>query len=163
MIRQSSQPEAAAAHCCCSGCSCPLHASLGYAVGSSVGGGSGGVLATGAISGGIPSAAASLRQLREPGDGIAGIAADSLRINGGIRQFRQVTQMLYYTLSLFPLFFSFYIVYSLIYSEPPTLFSYITHMRNGRQTSKVLSASVYTNNWILLLLYRTRIYIYIIR
>ncbi|XP_031785255.1 small conductance calcium-activated potassium channel protein isoform X2 [Nasonia vitripennis] len=89
MIRQSSQPEAAAAHCCCSGCSCPLHASLGYAVGSSVGGGSGGVLASGAISGGIPSAAASLRQLREPGDGIAGIAADSLRINGGIRQFRQ--------------------------------------------------------------------------
>ncbi|XP_031785256.1 small conductance calcium-activated potassium channel protein isoform X3 [Nasonia vitripennis] len=90
MIRQSSQPEAAAAHCCCSGCSCPLHASLGYAVGSSVGGGSGGVLASGAISGGIPSAAASLRQLREPGDGIAGIAADSLRINGGIRQFRQL-------------------------------------------------------------------------
>jgi hypothetical protein len=32
----------------------------------------------------------SLRQLREPGDGIAGIAADSLRINGAIRQFKQV-------------------------------------------------------------------------
>lgn len=63
IIRQSSQPEASA--CCCSGCCCPLH------------------------SGTAPSAA-SLRQLREPGDGIAGIAADSLRINGGIRQFRQV-------------------------------------------------------------------------
>lgn len=33
---------------------------------------------------------ASLRQLREPGDGIAGIAADSLRINGGMRPFKQV-------------------------------------------------------------------------
>ncbi|XP_076671024.1 small conductance calcium-activated potassium channel isoform X2 [Andrena cerasifolii] len=63
IIRQSSQPEASA--CCCSGCCCPLH------------------------SGTAPSAA-SLRQLREPGDGIAGIAADSLRINGGIRQFRQL-------------------------------------------------------------------------
>ncbi|XP_018313702.1 small conductance calcium-activated potassium channel protein [Mycetomoellerius zeteki] len=62
IIRQSSQPEASA--CCCSGCCCPLH------------------------TGAAPSAA-SLRQLREPGDGIAGIAADSLRINGGIRQFRQ--------------------------------------------------------------------------
>ncbi|XP_032678025.1 small conductance calcium-activated potassium channel protein isoform X2 [Odontomachus brunneus] len=63
IIRQSSQPEASA--CCCSGCCCPLH------------------------TGAAPSAA-SLRQLREPGDGIAGIAADSLRINGGIRQFRQL-------------------------------------------------------------------------
>lgn len=63
MIRQSSQPEAYV--CCCSGCCCPLHA------------------------GNAPSAA-SLRQLREPGDGIAGIAADSLRINGGFRQFRQL-------------------------------------------------------------------------
>ncbi|XP_048516119.1 small conductance calcium-activated potassium channel protein isoform X1 [Athalia rosae] len=62
IIRQSSQPEASA--CCCSGCCCPLH-------------------------GGIAPSAASLRQLREPGEGIAGIAADSLRINGGIRQFRQ--------------------------------------------------------------------------
>ncbi|XP_034943561.1 small conductance calcium-activated potassium channel protein-like [Chelonus insularis] len=61
IIRQSSQPEGTA--CCCSGCCCPVHA------------------------GTAPSA--SLRQLREPGDGIAGIAADSLRINGGIRQFRQ--------------------------------------------------------------------------
>nr|XP_049702547.1 small conductance calcium-activated potassium channel protein isoform X8 [Helicoverpa armigera] len=33
---------------------------------------------------------ASLRQLREPGDGIAGIAADSLRINGGMRPFKQL-------------------------------------------------------------------------
>ncbi|XP_076375366.1 small conductance calcium-activated potassium channel isoform X3 [Megalopta genalis] len=62
IIRQSSQPEASA--CCCSGCCCPLHA-------------------------GTAPSAASLRQLREPGDGIAGIAADSLRVNGGIRQFRQ--------------------------------------------------------------------------
>ncbi|XP_012280209.1 small conductance calcium-activated potassium channel protein isoform X2 [Orussus abietinus] len=65
IIRQSSQPESASM-CCCSGCCCPLHAAAA----------------------GAPSAA-SLRQLREPGDGIAGIAADSLRINGGIRQFRQ--------------------------------------------------------------------------
>lgn len=72
MIRQSSQPEAAAQCCYCSGCSCPMHLH-----------GSRGHLHT-------PSAA-SLRQLREPGDGIAGIAADSLRINGGIRQFRQVS------------------------------------------------------------------------
>lgn len=64
IIRQSSQPEASA--CCCSGCCCPLHT-------------------------GTTPSAASLRQLREPGDGIAGIAADSLRINGGIRQFRQVS------------------------------------------------------------------------
>ncbi|XP_060815542.1 small conductance calcium-activated potassium channel protein isoform X3 [Bombus pascuorum] len=63
IIRQSSQPEASA--CCCSGCCCPLHT-------------------------GTTPSAASLRQLREPGDGIAGIAADSLRINGGIRQFRQL-------------------------------------------------------------------------
>ena len=64
IIRQSSQPEASA--CCCSGCCCPLHT-------------------------GTAPSAASLRQLREPSDGIAGIAADSLRINGGIRQFRQVS------------------------------------------------------------------------
>ncbi|XP_046749860.1 small conductance calcium-activated potassium channel protein isoform X2 [Diprion similis] len=63
IIRQSSQPEASG--CCCTGCCCPLH-------------------------GGAAPSAASLRQLREPGDGIAGIAADSLRINGGIRQFRQL-------------------------------------------------------------------------
>lgn len=65
IIRQSSQPEASA--CCCSGCCCPLHT-------------------------GTAPSAASLRQLREPSDGIAGIAADSLRINGGIRQFRQVSK-----------------------------------------------------------------------
>lgn len=32
----------------------------------------------------------SLRQLRDHSDGIAGIAADSLRINGAMRNFRQV-------------------------------------------------------------------------
>lgn len=32
----------------------------------------------------------SLRQLRDPSEGIAGIAADSLRINGAMRPFRQV-------------------------------------------------------------------------
>uniref|UniRef100_T1HMJ7 Uncharacterized protein n=1 Tax=Rhodnius prolixus TaxID=13249 RepID=T1HMJ7_RHOPR len=37
-----------------------------------------------------PAPSASLRQLREPGDGIAMIAADSLRINGAIRQFKQL-------------------------------------------------------------------------
>ncbi|XP_049872053.1 small conductance calcium-activated potassium channel protein isoform X1 [Pectinophora gossypiella] len=37
---------------------------------------------------------ASLRQLREPGDGIAGIAADSLRINGGMRPFKQAGLLL---------------------------------------------------------------------
>lgn len=42
----------------------------------------------------IPSA--SLRQLREPADGIAGIAADSLRINGAIRQFKQVIIQTYF-------------------------------------------------------------------
>lgn len=35
-------------------------------------------------------ASASLRQLREPSDGIAMIASESLRINGAIRQFKQV-------------------------------------------------------------------------
>lgn len=61
IIRQSSQPEASAITCCAGHCVHQHHA---------------------------PSA--SLRQLREPGDGIAGIAADSLRINGAMRQFRQV-------------------------------------------------------------------------
>lgn len=60
VIRQSSQPEPTATTLC--GGHCGHHAS----------------------------ASASLRQLREPGDGIAGIAADSLRINGAIRQFKQV-------------------------------------------------------------------------
>ncbi|XP_052563778.1 small conductance calcium-activated potassium channel protein isoform X6 [Culex pipiens pallens] len=62
IIRQSSQPEASSLHICC-GSQCA------HACGAN------------------PSS--SLRQLREPGDGIAGIAADSLRINGGMRQFKQ--------------------------------------------------------------------------
>uniref|UniRef100_A0A182R0J4 Uncharacterized protein n=1 Tax=Anopheles farauti TaxID=69004 RepID=A0A182R0J4_9DIPT len=60
IIRQSSQPEASTLSCCASQCA---HACS------------------------MPSS--SLRQLREPGDGIAGIAADSMRINGGMRQFKQ--------------------------------------------------------------------------
>ncbi|XP_052563779.1 small conductance calcium-activated potassium channel protein isoform X7 [Culex pipiens pallens] len=63
IIRQSSQPEASSLHICC-GSQCA------HACGAN------------------PSS--SLRQLREPGDGIAGIAADSLRINGGMRQFKQL-------------------------------------------------------------------------
>ncbi|XP_058830030.1 small conductance calcium-activated potassium channel protein isoform X3 [Topomyia yanbarensis] len=61
IIRQSSQPEASS-HICCGGQCAHVCAH--------------------------PSS--SLRQLREPGDGIAGIAADSLRINGGMRQFKQL-------------------------------------------------------------------------
>ncbi|CAH0562425.1 unnamed protein product [Brassicogethes aeneus] len=64
IIRQSSQPEASAP-CCGTNC---VHAH-----------------------GAVPST--SLRQLRdhgEPGGGIAGIAADSLRINGAMRNFRQL-------------------------------------------------------------------------
>ncbi|XP_058123612.1 small conductance calcium-activated potassium channel protein [Anopheles coustani] len=61
IIRQSSQPEASTLSCCASQCA---HACS------------------------MPSS--SLRQLREPGDGIAGIAADSMRINGGMRQFKQL-------------------------------------------------------------------------
>ncbi|KAK9506670.1 hypothetical protein O3M35_008562 [Rhynocoris fuscipes] len=45
-----------------------------------------------------PAPSASLRQLREPGDGIAMIAADSLRINGAIRQFKQVSKFSRYML-----------------------------------------------------------------
>ncbi|EAU76754.1 AGAP010506-PA, partial [Anopheles gambiae str. PEST] len=60
IIRQSSQPEASTLSCCANQCA---HACS------------------------MPSS--SLRQLREPGDGIAGIAADSMRINGGMRQFKQ--------------------------------------------------------------------------
>lgn len=41
----------------------------------------------------------SLRQLREPSEGIAGIAADSLRINGAMRPFRQVN--FFYSSDLF--------------------------------------------------------------
>ncbi|CAG9855335.1 unnamed protein product [Phyllotreta striolata] len=40
------------------------------------------------------SASTSLRQLRDHGDGIAGIAADSLRINGAMRNFRQGSGLL---------------------------------------------------------------------
>jgi len=63
IIRQSSQPEAATGSASmCSGHCCHMHHQ--------------------------PSS--SLRQLRDPADNIAMIAADSLRINGAIRQFRQV-------------------------------------------------------------------------
>lgn len=61
IIRQSSQPEASATPCCGAGC---VHSAS--------------------------AASTSLRQLRDHGDGIAGIAADSLRINGAMRNFRQV-------------------------------------------------------------------------
>lgn len=64
IIRQSSQPEASNI-VCCSGHSCSHNA---------------------------PSV--SLRQLREPSEGIAGIAADSLRINGAMRPFRQVSSFI---------------------------------------------------------------------
>ncbi|XP_055629150.1 small conductance calcium-activated potassium channel protein isoform X5 [Toxorhynchites rutilus septentrionalis] len=70
IIRQSSQPEASSHICCGSQC---------------------------AHVGAHPSS--SLRQLREPGDGIAEIAADSLRINGGMRQFRQGVLLCPQTLS----------------------------------------------------------------
>ncbi|KAH1023437.1 small conductance calcium-activated potassium channel protein isoform X1 [Dendroctonus ponderosae] len=64
IIRQSSQPEASAAPCC--GASCVLHVGAAH-----------------------PST--SLRQLRDhESGGIAGIAADSLRINGAMRNFRQL-------------------------------------------------------------------------
>ncbi|XP_063928441.1 small conductance calcium-activated potassium channel protein isoform X1 [Zophobas morio] len=64
IIRQSSQPEASAP-CCGSSC----------------------------VHGTAPST--SLRQLRDHGEGgIAGIAADSLRINGAMRNFRQGSGML---------------------------------------------------------------------
>lgn len=64
IIRQSSQPEATGSVSMCSGHCCHIHHQ--------------------------PSS--SLRQLRDPADNIAMIAADSLRINGAIRQFRQVGQ-----------------------------------------------------------------------
>ncbi|XP_065225294.1 small conductance calcium-activated potassium channel protein 2 isoform X2 [Planococcus citri] len=63
IIRQSSQPETTCpGHCCHH-----LHHH----------------------SSSTPGPSSSLRQLRDPADGIAGIAADSLRINGAIRQFKQ--------------------------------------------------------------------------
>ncbi|XP_037903330.1 small conductance calcium-activated potassium channel protein isoform X3 [Hermetia illucens] len=61
IIRQSSQPEASTVICC-----------GGHICGHS-----------------HTAPNVSLRQLREPSDGIAGIAADSLRINGGMRPFKQ--------------------------------------------------------------------------
>lgn len=66
IIRQSSQPEATGSVSMCSGHCCHIHHQ--------------------------PSS--SLRQLRDPADNIAMIAADSLRINGAIRQFRQVRRIL---------------------------------------------------------------------
>ncbi|KAG8307528.1 hypothetical protein J6590_018403 [Homalodisca vitripennis] len=68
IIRQSSQPEATALAACSGHCCNHIHHH-----GS-----------------GSPVPSASLRQLREPGDGIAMIASESLRINGAIRQFKQV-------------------------------------------------------------------------
>lgn len=77
IIRQSSQPETTT-HITCHHC-CPHLHHHGSA---------------------SPVPSSSLRQLREPGDGIAMIAADSLRINGAIRQFKQVLNYSwrYYTL-----------------------------------------------------------------
>lgn len=69
IIRQSSQPEANSVVCCGgSGQSMCIHSQT------------------------APSG--SLRQLREPSEGIAGIAADSLRINGAMRPFKQVYQLI---------------------------------------------------------------------
>lgn len=69
IIRQSSQPETTCpGHCCHH-----LHHH----------------------SSSTPGPSSSLRQLRDPVDGIAGIAADSLRINGAIRQFKQVSVFRY--------------------------------------------------------------------
>lgn len=62
IIRQSSQPEASTIMCC-GGHTC-VHSHSGPNV--------------------------SLRQLREASDGISGIVADSLRINGAMRPFKQV-------------------------------------------------------------------------
>ncbi|XP_030382007.1 small conductance calcium-activated potassium channel protein isoform X4 [Scaptodrosophila lebanonensis] len=65
IIRQSSQPESSTTAICCGG-----HSSCGH-------------------SHTVPNV--SLKQLRESTtDGIAGIAADSLRINGGMRPFKQL-------------------------------------------------------------------------
>lgn len=72
IIRQSSQPEATGSVSMCSGHCCHMHHQ--------------------------PSS--SLRQLRDPADNIAMIAADSLRINGAIRQFRQVGNIINITIYL---------------------------------------------------------------
>ncbi|XP_037039017.1 small conductance calcium-activated potassium channel protein isoform X3 [Bradysia coprophila] len=63
IIRQSSQPEASSI-CCGSHSNACIHSQTAPSV--------------------------SLRQLREPSEGIAGIAADSLRINGAMRPFKQL-------------------------------------------------------------------------
>lgn len=67
IIRQSSQPEASAP-CCRAACVQHSHS----------------VVST------------SLKQLRDHNDGIAGIAADSLRINGAMSNFKQVHYITYY-------------------------------------------------------------------
>ncbi|XP_017051834.1 small conductance calcium-activated potassium channel protein isoform X9 [Drosophila ficusphila] len=70
IIRQSSQPESSSTAICCG----PHTACVGHAH---------------SYSHTVPNV--SLKQLRESsGDGIAGIAADSLRINGGMRPFKQL-------------------------------------------------------------------------
>lgn len=63
IIRQSSQPESSTLALCCNGHSCIHPHSV---------------------------ASASLRQLRDPSEAISGIAAESLRINGAMRPFKQV-------------------------------------------------------------------------
>lgn len=68
IIRQSSQPEASNIVCCGAHATC-IHSQTAPSV--------------------------SLRQLRDPGEGIAGIAADSLRINGAMRPFKQVNINMY--------------------------------------------------------------------
>lgn len=68
IIRQSSQPEASSYQCCGS-------QSCSHQAGSS-----------------------SLRQLRDPSEKIAGIAADSLRISGAMRPFRQVSFCVFLTI-----------------------------------------------------------------
>ncbi|XP_030382013.1 small conductance calcium-activated potassium channel protein isoform X9 [Scaptodrosophila lebanonensis] len=74
IIRQSSQPESSTTAICCGG-----HSSCGH-------------------SHTVPNV--SLKQLRESTtDGIAGIAADSLRINGGMRPFKQGVLLMPRTLS----------------------------------------------------------------
>lgn len=63
IIRQSSQPESSTLALCCNSHSCIHQHSV---------------------------ASASLRQLRDPSEAISGIAAESLRINGAMRPFKQV-------------------------------------------------------------------------
>lgn len=75
IIRQSSQPET----------TCPIHCCHHLHHHSSS----------------TPGPSSSLRQLRDPADGIAGIAADSLRINGAIRQFKQVSELIIFLYSVF--------------------------------------------------------------